>query len=170
MSTAARVGGREGDGDGDNRPVEIASAAQLRALIGAEPIVSAAVTIEQARIDAFADVTGDRQWIHVDAERARRESPCGGTVAHGFLTLSLIPALLMQTVHIAHRMGVNYGLNRVRFPSAVRVGARLKARFVVVDASDLPDGALQVTWDVAVEALDEPKPACVAQLLTRHYF
>ena len=168
MSTAARVDG--GESDGDNRPVLIASAAQLRALIGAEPIASAAVTIEQAQIDAFADVTGDRQWIHVDAERARRESPFGGTIAHGFLTLSVIPARLLQTVHIAHRKGVKYGLNSVRFPSAVRVGARLKARFVVVDASDLADGALQITWDVAVEALGEPKPACVAQLLTRHYF
>lgn len=163
------LAGEQGGG-GEYRPIVIARAAQLRALIGAEPLVSAAVTIDQACVDAFADVTGDRQWIHVDPERAARESPFGGPIAHGFLTLSLIPALLMRTVQVEQRMGVNYGLNRVRFPSAVRVGARLRARFIVADASDLPDGALQVTWDITVEADNETKPACVAQFVTRHYF
>lgn len=169
MNVVARDGQDEGASE-HRRPIVIADAAQLHASIGAAPFVSAAVTIDQAHIDAFADVTGDRQWIHVDRERAARESPFGGPIAHGFLTLSLIPALLMQTVHIEQRMGVNYGLNRVRFPSAVRVGARVRARFVVADADDLPDGALQVTWDVTVEADDEAKPACVAQFVTRHYF
>ena len=159
-----------GEGETGALAIVIANAVQLRALIGAEPFTSAAMRIDQARIDAFADVTGDRQWIHIDRERARRESPFGGPIAHGFLTLSVIPALLMQTVHIEQRMGVNYGLNRVRFPSTVRVGARVRVRFTIADVSDLPDGAVQVTWDVTVEADNEPKPACVAQFVTRHYF
>ncbi|PMS19952.1 dehydratase [Trinickia soli] len=145
-------------------------AADLRARIKGEPLVGDWIDIDQARVDRFADATGDHQWIHVDPERARRESPFGSAIAHGFLTLSLIPSLLMDTVRIEQRMGLNYGLNRVRFMAPVVVGARLRAVFVVADVADVSDGALQVTWDVTIEAEGGAKPACIAQFVTRHYF
>lgn len=150
--------------------IEIADRAGLRALIGAAPTVSAWCEVGQARVDLFAEATDDRQWIHVDAERAQRESPFGGPVAHGFLTLSLIPAWLMDTVRIRQRMGVNYGLNRVRFTSPVPVGARVRARFGVIDATEVEPGGMQVTWDVSIEIDGSDKPACVAEFITRHYF
>jgi acyl dehydratase len=150
--------------------VEVADRAALHALIGAAPTVSAWCEIEQARINLFAEATDDRQWIHVDPERAQRESPFGGPVAHGFLTLSLIPAWLSETVTIRQRMGVNYGLNRVRFTSPVPVGARVRARFGVVDAAEVEPGGMQVTWDVSIEVEGSDKPACVAEFITRHYF
>lgn len=148
----------------------IADASALRERIGAEPIVSDWIGLDQTRVDRFADATGDHQWIHVDPERARRESPFGGPVAHGFLTLSLIPTLLVQAVRIEQRMGVNYGLNRVRFPAPVRVGALLRASFAVANVDEVADGAAQVTWDVTVEVEGTSKPACIAQFVTRHYF
>lgn len=157
-------------GEGTREPIVIANAPQLRALVGAEPLVSAAVIVGQARIDAFADATGDRQWIHVDRERAERESPFGGPVAHGFLTLSLIPALLMDTVAIHQRMGLNYGMNRVRFTAPVPAGASVRGRFRVIEASDVADGGIQLTWDVALVIEGAAKPACVAEFITRHYF
>lgn len=151
-------------------PVVIGDVATLRARVGGEPIVSEWLTVDQARVDRFAQATGDDQWIHVDPERARRESPFGGPIAHGFLTLSVIPSLLFRAVRFEERMSVNYGLNRVRFPAPVRVGAALRASCVVAEVADMPDGAQQVTWDVTVEIEGESKPACVAQLVTRHYF
>jgi acyl dehydratase len=151
-------------------PVPIPDAAALRARVGGPALVSDWIEVDQARVDRFADATGDDQWIHVDPERARRESPFGGPVAHGFLTLSLIPSLLVQVVRIEQRMGVNYGLNRVRFPAPVRVGACLRASFVVAEVADVGDDALQVTWDVTVEANGGGKPVCIAQFVTRHYF
>ncbi len=158
--------------EADRRPAVIANAAQLRALAAGEPLVSGVVTIDQARIDEFAAATGDRQWIHVDAERARRESPFGAPIAHGFLTLSLIPSLLMETISVSQRMGLNYGLNRVRFTAPVPVGSRVRARFRVADASDVDGGGVQVTWDVTldIEGGTSAKPACVAEFITRHYF
>ena len=149
---------------------DIADAAGLRARVGGEPVFSDWVEVDQARVDRFARATGDHQWIHVDPERARRESPCGGPIAHGFLTLSLIPSLLMQTVGIEQKMGVNYGLNRVRFAAPVPVGARLRAAFRIAEVADVPDGGQQVTWDVTVEIDGGSKPACIAQFVTRHYF
>jgi acyl dehydratase len=149
---------------------KIAGAADLRARVKGEPFVSDWIEVDQARVDRFADATGDHQWIHVDPERASRESPFGSAVAHGFLTLSLIPSLLMETVRIEQRMGLNYGLNRVRFAAPVAVGTRLRALFVVGEVADVSDGALQVTWDVTIEADGGAKPACIAQFLTRHYF
>ena len=137
---------------GGDALTRIVDAADLRARIKGEPLVGDWIDIDQARVDRFADATGDHQWIHVDPERARRESPFGSAIAHGFLTLSLIPSLLMDTVPIEQRMGLNYGLNRVRFMAPVVVGARLRAVFVVVDVADVSDGALQVTWDVTIEA------------------
>jgi acyl dehydratase len=159
-------------GEADRKPMEIADAAQLRALAGAQPLVSGAVMIDQARIDEFAAATGDRQWIHVDVERARRESPFGTPVAHGFLTLALIPALLMDTVTIRQRMGLNYGLNRVRFVAPVPSNSRVRGHFHVVDASDVDGSAVQVIWGVtlAIEGDTSVKPACVAEFITRHYF
>src|ERR1700756_1261519 len=104
----------------------LASADGVRALVGQPPRMSAWVEVDQASVDRFAVATGDHQWIHVDPERAKRESPFGGPIAHGFLTLSLIPALLEKTVALRQRMGVNYGLNRVRFTSPVRVGSKVR--------------------------------------------
>ena len=154
---------------GDAHPA-IADADALRALVGAPALVSGWHRVSEASVHGFADATGDHQWIHVDAERARRESPFGGPIAHGFLTLSLIPVLLAQAVSIHQRMGVNYGLNRVRFTSPVPVGARVRARFVVADVADAGDGGVQVQWNVTLERDGGERPACVAEFLTRHYF
>lgn len=152
----------------------IADAGALRALAGAAPILSAWREVSAAGVQAFADATGDHQWIHLDAERARRESPFGGPIAHGFLTLSLIPALLESTFEIRQRMGVNYGLNRVRFTQPVPVGAKVRARIVVKEASDVDRGGLQIVWDIAIERegteAGNARPACVAEFITRHYF
>lgn len=133
--------------------VAFRNAAALRALVGAAPLTSDWVTIDQQSVDRFAQATGDHQWIHVDPERALRESPFGGAIAHGFMTLSLIPALLEKTVRIEQRMGVNYGLNRVRFTSPVLVGSRLRARFAVASVADIDasDAGVQVVWNVTLE-------------------
>jgi acyl dehydratase len=150
--------------------VRIADVAALRALAGGAPFASAWVQVGETQVHGFADATGDHQWIHIDAERARRESPFGGPIAHGFLTLSLIPALLAQTLQIQHRMGVNYGLNRVRFTSPVPVGSKVRGRIGVKEVSEIADGGAQVTWDVTIECEGSERPACVAEFITRHYF
>ncbi|MFD1558135.1 MaoC family dehydratase [Paraburkholderia silviterrae] len=150
--------------------VEIADVAALRALVGAEPFVSAWRAVSEASVLEFADATGDHQWIHVDAERARRESPFGGPIAHGFLTLSLVPALLAATVTMRQRMGVNYGLNRVRFTSPVPVGARVRARIGVKEVTDVEGGGAQVVWNIGIECEGSERPACVAEFISRHYF
>ncbi|WNC88655.1 MaoC family dehydratase [Paraburkholderia sp. FT54] len=146
------------------------SAAALHELVGAEPLVSDWLTVDQASVDRFAEATGDHQWIHVDPERARRESPFGGPVAHGFLTLSLIPALLGKTVALKQRMGVNYGLNRVRFTSPVLVGSQLRAKFAVESMTEVDNNGVQVVWNVTLERRDSERPVCVAEFITRHYF
>ncbi|QQC65141.1 MaoC family dehydratase [Paraburkholderia ginsengisoli] len=146
------------------------NAEALRALVGAEPLVSDWLTVDQSRVDRFAEATGDHQWIHVDPERARRESPFGGPVAHGFLTLSLIPALLGKTVALEQRMGVNYGLNRVRFTSPVLVGSQLRAKFAVQSVTDVDNAGVQVEWNVTLEQQGSDRPVCVAEFITRHYF
>ncbi|WP_027212558.1 MaoC family dehydratase [Burkholderia sp. WSM2232] len=151
-------------------PATFHDAAALRGLVGGPPLVSDWVTIDQPSVDRFAEATGDQQWIHVDPERARRESPFGGAVAHGFLTLSLIPALLQQTVRIEQRMAVNYGLNRVRFTSPVLVGSQLRALFAVASVADVDNAGVQVVWNVTVERQDDGRPVCVAEFITRHYF
>ncbi|WP_433787820.1 MaoC family dehydratase [Actinomycetospora sp. CA-101289] len=128
------------------------------------------VEIGQDRIDGFADVTGDHQWIHVDPERAAT-GPYGATVAHGFLTLSLVPLLLDGLRRVeGTKMGLNYGLERVRFPSAVRSGTRVRARSTLVDATDVGDDGVQLVTRVTIEVEGETKPACVADLVTRAYF
>jgi acyl dehydratase len=153
---------------------EFGNVAALQAAVGGAAAVSTWVVLDQARVNLFADATGDHQWIHVDPQRARAESPFGGPVAHGLLTLSLVPALLEKTVRIAHRVAVNYGLNRVRFPAPVPVGSRLRARFAVQRVDLVPgdsDGeGAQVIWDVTLERDGADKPVCVAELITRHYF
>jgi len=143
--------------------------AAMKAEIGNEVAVSDWVEITQARIDLFADATGDHQWIHTDAERAARESPYGATVAHGFLTLALLPALLVNALHMVDmKMGLNYGLNKVRFPAPVPVGSRLRARLTIVAIDDIADGA-QILWGVVVEREGGDKPVCVAEFVMRRY-
>ncbi|MES2126237.1 MAG: MaoC family dehydratase [Pseudomonadota bacterium] len=148
---------------------EIADLAELKSLVGQEVAVSGWFDISQQRVNTFADATGDHQWIHVDPERCARESPFGGPVAHGFLTLSLLPAMLENAVRMVDvRMGLNYGLNKVRFPAPVPVGSRLRARLTLKEVSDIEGGA-QMAWDVVVECEGSAKPVCVAELLGRRY-
>jgi acyl dehydratase len=154
--------------DLDTTPID--SAGRVRALIGAAPRVSAWVEIDQPNVDRFAEATGDRQWIHVDPQRARRESPFGGPIAHGFLTLSLIPVLLERTLPFAQRFGVNYGLNRVRFTAPLPVGSQVRASFAVASATDVGEGGVQVVWKVTLERQGSDRPVCLAEFITRHYF
>jgi acyl dehydratase len=148
---------------------EIASLAMLAEMVGQELAVSDWVDITQERVNQFADATGDHQWIHVDVERSRRESPYGGTVAHGFLTLSLVPMLMQQALRIADvKMGINYGLNRVRFPAPVPVGCRVRARLTLMDMEQIAGGA-QVTMQVTMEREGGDKPVCVAEVITRRF-
>jgi acyl dehydratase len=126
--------------------------------------------IDQARVNAFAEVTGDRQWIHVDVERARRESPFGAPIAHGYLTLSLLAKFAGECIAVdGIKLAVNYGLNRVRFAAPVKVGSRVRARFVLAAVEDIPGGA-QMLWQATVEIEGSDKPACVAEMVTRWYF
>lgn len=142
---------------------------QLRELVGQEVAVSDWVEITQQQVQTFAEATGDHQWIHLDVERARRESPYGGTIAHGFLTLSLLPVLMNNAVQMKDvKMAVNYGLNKVRFPAPVPVGSRLRARMTLQSVEDIPGGA-QVTWLVTVEREGNDKPVCVAESISRRY-
>ena len=125
-------------------------------------------TITQEQVDQFADATGDHQWIHVDPDRAKT-GPFGGPIAHGYLTLSLAPALLSGMLRVdAMKFGVNYGANKVRFPSPVPVGAELRMGVTVASVEDVDDG-VQVTYDLVLEVRDAPKPACVAQVVYRYY-
>ena len=148
---------------------EIASLAELKGLIGQEVAVSDWVHISQERVNLFAEATGDRQWIHLDVERCRKESPFGGTVAHGFLTLSLLPMLMENAFVMTDvKMGVNYGLNKVRFPSAVPVGSRVRGRMTLLTVEDIEGGA-QMTWQVTMEREGGDKPVCVAESISRRY-
>jgi acyl dehydratase len=125
------------------------------------------VVVDQDRIDRFADATGDHQWIHVDPERAARESAFGGTIAHGYLTLSLINLLLPQVVEVTGiSMGINYGLDRVRFPAPVPAGSRLRAHVELTEVIDVA-GGVQTTMAVTVECDQAERPACVATVLSR---
>ena len=141
---------------------------ELRALAGQELGVSDWHEVTQEAIDAFADVTGDRQFIHVDVERAR-DTPLGGTIAHGYYTLSLGPGLAAQVFDLQGvAMALNYGLNKVRFPSPLPVGNRVRARIDVIGAEDIPGGA-QVTFRYTFERDGGDKPVCVAETLARIY-
>jgi len=140
----------------------------LAALVGTELGVSDWVTVDQARIDLFAEATGDRQWIHLDAERSA-QGPYGTTVAHGFLTLSLLPELAKTAFVVDDvRMGINYGLNKVRFPAPVKSGARLRGHFKLIAFDPLPGGA-QLTMEVTMEVEGGDKPVCVAESLSRRF-
>jgi acyl dehydratase len=142
---------------------------ELKRLVGQELAVTVWLEMTQERINLFADATDDHQWIHVDPERARRESPYGATIAHGFLTLSLLPKIVSDAIQLTDlRMAVNYGLNRVRFPSAVRAGSRIRARIVLQSTRDV-EGATDATFAVTVEIQDSEKPCCVAEWLARYY-
>ena len=141
----------------------------LKDLVGTELGVTDWITITQERINQFADATGDHQWIHIDRERARRESPYGTTIAHGFLTLSLLSPFIMQTLEVrGARMAVNYGLNRVRFPAAVRSESRVRARITLQSVREFAEG-VEPTWLVTVENEGSEKPCCVAEWVARYY-
>jgi acyl dehydratase len=150
-------------------PVVIPSIARLKEWIGKDLATTDWLTVSQERIDGFAAATEDHQWIHVDRERARAESPYGTTVAHGFLSLSLLPHLLGQAIEIQGlRLGINYGLNRVRFTGPVPAGSRVRARFRLAAVEDI-DRGVQMTWDVTLERDGEAKPVLVAEWLTRRH-
>ncbi len=141
----------------------------LPARVGSEVAVSDWFEVGQDRIATFAEATDDRQWVHLDPERCKRESPFGQPVAHGFLTLSLLPAMLTSALAIdGMRMGVNYGLNKVRFPSPLPAGSRVRGRWTLRGA-DAVAGGWQFTWDVTIEAEGAAKPVCVAEFLIRCY-
>lgn len=141
--------------------------ADLKALVGHGIGTSDWMVIDQARVNQFADATGDHQWIHVDVERAR-QGPFGGPVAHGFLTLSLLPAFLGTAFQIREtRSGLNYGLDKVRFMSPVPVGGRVRAHFTLMAWDALDGGGAQVKIEMKVECEGAPKPACVAESITR---
>lgn len=147
----------------------ISDLAELKSLVGQELAITDWIAVEQERVNQFAHATGDHQWIHVDVARSERESPFGGTIAHGFLTLSLIPLMLEQCVSMADvQMALNYGLNKVRFPSPLLSGKRVRGHIVVQSVDDIKDGA-QVVWQVTVECEGKDKPVCVAEMITRRY-
>ncbi|GAA2262105.1 MaoC family dehydratase [Streptomyces ruber] len=146
------------------------SADELKAAVGEQLGHSDWLEIDQQRVDLFADATGDHQWIHVDPERAAA-GPFGGTIAHGYLTLSLLPLLVPQVFRVEGvRLGVNYGSNKVRFPAPVPVGSRLRATAVLTEVTAVSDGGVQVTAAVTVEREGGAKPVCVAEAVTRYYF
>lgn len=140
--------------------------AALRQRVGGELGRSGWVTVAQDRIDAFAESTGDLQWIHVDVERAKAESPFGGTVAHGFLTLSMLPMLAAMAFRVEGVAGkINYGLNRVRFPAPVPAGAAVRGSFRLDEIRDLGEGRHMITVGATVELENAPRPACTAEML-----
>ena len=142
---------------------------QLGGLVGREVAISDWLVITQDRINAFADATDDHQWIHVDSGRAQAETPFGATIAHGFLTLSLLSALMRDAVTVeGPRMTLNYGLNRVRFVSPVTSGSRVRARVALATIDDMGE-SVRVTWGVTIEREGGDKPAVVAEWIVRYY-
>ncbi|HMG32812.1 MAG TPA: MaoC family dehydratase [Blastocatellia bacterium] len=142
----------------------------LRGLTGEEVAVSDWFEVSQQRINDFADATEDHQWIHIDVERAKKETPFGSTIAHGFLTLSLLPVLAARAFKVEgdFKMGINYGLNRLRFVSPVPEGKRVRARFNLQNVEDVA-GGWQITWSATVEVEGGSKPALAAEWLVRYY-
>lgn len=148
---------------------QIENLTELQTRVGSEVALSDWFEVTQERINLFAETTEDRQWIHTDPERAARESPFKGTIAHGFLTLSLLSELMKLAMSVGGvRMGINYGLNRVRFVSPVPAGARVRGRFELAALEPI-DGGVQATWNVTVERDGSTKPCCVAEWLVRYY-
>ena len=143
--------------------------ADLQPLVGQTIGVSDWITVTQQRIQLFADATGDHQWIHLDAERAAK-GPFGTTIAHGFLTLSLLPEMSASAFEVrGTRMGVNYGLNKVRFTSPVPVGSRVRSRAKLLEAKPIDNNGLQLTWTITIEIEGSDKPACIAESINRRY-
>ena len=143
---------------------------ELKTLIGQEVAASDWVEVTQSRINDFADATEDHQWIHIDVERAKTDSPFHSTIAHGFLTLSLLPYLAAQAFKVQgdFKMGINYGLNRLRFVSPVPAGSQVRARFTLQSVEDVT-GGIQLTWLVTCETKGGQKPALAAEWLVRYY-
>ena len=142
----------------------------LAGFVGREIGTTEWFTVAQDRIQQFAEITEDRQWIHVDPERAQRDSPYGTTIAHGFFTLALLSHFLRQAIQIGSgvRMSVNYGLNRVRFPSPVPAGSRIRAHFTLQALKDIADG-MEATFSVVIDSENSKKPCCVAEWVIRYY-
>ena len=142
---------------------------ELAACVGQEVAVSDWITITQEQVNLFAEATGDHQWIHVDPEKAKA-GPFGAPIAHGFLTLSLLPRFFESSFNIVKsRMGVNYGLNKVRFTAPVPVGSRLRARMKLLSSEPIDNDGVQMSWEVLVEREGASKPVCVAESLVRRY-
>ena len=145
------------------------SYSEVSACVGQEVAVTDWITITQEQVNLFAEATGDHQWIHVDPERAKA-GPFGAPIAHGFLTLSLIPKFFEVGLTIeGARMGVNYGLNRVRFMAPVPVGSRLRARLKLLACEPIDNQGMQMTWEVTIEREGAAKPVCVAESIARRY-
>lgn len=147
----------------------VAKPAELKNYVGDDLALSDWVCVTQDMVDLFAQSTGDHQWIHVDVERASRDTPFKSTIAHGFLTLSLLSKFLNDTIDLGvSKMGINYGLNRVRFTAPVKSDSMVRARFNLKQVVSIDDG-VQLEWEVTVEAQNEVKPVLVAEWLTRRY-
>ena len=143
--------------------------AELAACVGQDIGTSEWVTVTQEMVNQFADATGDHQWIHIDVERAKK-GPFGAPIAHGFLTLSLLPRFMAETFTVVQKaMGVNYGLNKVRFTSPAPVGCRLRANVKMTKAETIENNGMQFTWAVTVEREGASKPCCVAETMSRSY-
>jgi acyl dehydratase len=147
------------------------SPSSLKDLVGQELAVTDWFNITQERVQQFADATLDHQWIHIDVERARRESPFGAPIAHGFLTLSLLSHLMHEAIEIKQglRLAVNYGLNRVRFISPVRVGSNIRARMALQSLKDVPPNGMEAVFNATIEVEGGDKPCCVAEWVVRYY-
>ena len=143
---------------------------ELALCVGQTVAISPWTEITQKQVNQFADATGDHQWIHIDVEKAKA-GPFGGPIAHGFLTLSLIPMLSESAIKIEEvRMGVNYGLNKVRFTSPVPVGSRLRGHMKLLSATFIDNNGMQFAWEITIEREGADKPACIAESLARYYF
>jgi acyl dehydratase len=151
-------------------PLVIKNPQSLKESVGKEIGVTEWFPVTQERIGLFAEATEDRQWIHLDRARASKESPYGGTIAHGFLTLSLLSHLMKEAIQVQGgvRLAVNYGLNRVRFPAAVRADSRIRARIALLELKELSDAA-EATYSVTIENEGSAKPVCVAEWIVRYY-
>jgi len=151
-------------------PVVVETVSSLKEFVGREIAVTDWLKMSQERINQFAEATEDRQWIHIDRERALQESPYGTTIAHGFLTLSLLSHFMRQAIQFrgGMKMAVNYGLNRVRFPAPVCAGSNIRARIGLLSLEELSD-ALQAVFSVVIEAEDSDKPCCVGEWVVRYY-
>lgn len=143
---------------------------ELKSAVGSEVGVSDWLEITQDRINTFADATGDEQWIHVDPKRAAHEMPGGRTIAHGLLSLSLIPLFIREIIGLKGlRSTLNYGANKIRYLTPVPAGSRLRGRLTILEAQDVPPNALRVTYKVAIEIEGGERPACVAEVIGQHY-